>query len=35
MKGRKTAADRKLLYTSKAALIAAAEDADAFIRARL
>lgn len=35
MKGRKTSAQRSALYTSKEALAAAAEDADAFIRARL
>jgi murein DD-endopeptidase MepM/ murein hydrolase activator NlpD len=35
MKGRKTSADRSSLYKSKAALMAAAEDADAFIRPRL
>lgn len=35
MKGRKTSTDRMNLYTSKEALIAAAEDADAFIRLRL
>lgn len=35
MKGRKTSTDRAALYKSKAALIAAAEDADVFIRARL
>ncbi len=35
MKGRKTSADRANLYKSKAALIAAAEDADACIRLRL
>jgi murein DD-endopeptidase MepM/ murein hydrolase activator NlpD len=35
MKGRKTSADRAMLYTSKAALTKAAEDADAFVRSRL
>lgn len=35
MKGKKTSTDRASLYTSKDALVAAAEDADAFIRARL
>src|SRR3989344_3623271 len=35
IKGRKTSADRMKLYKSKTALVAAAEDADAFIRARL
>ncbi len=35
IKGRKTSANRSALYTSKSALMAAAEDADAFIRARL
>lgn len=35
IKGRKTSADRGVLFTSKAALITAAEDADIFIRARL
>lgn len=35
MKGKKTSADRKNLYTSAAALLAAAEDPDAFLRARI
>ena len=35
IKGRKTSADRAALFTSKDALMKAAEDADAFIRARL
>lgn len=35
MKGRKTSADRGALYTSKDAVAAIAEDADAFIRSRL
>lgn len=35
MKGRKTSADRKVLYTSKENIANAAEDADVFIRARL
>ena len=35
LKGKKTSANRSALYNSKKALIAAAEDADAFIRARL
>ncbi len=35
MKGKKTSANRSALYTSKTALTAAAEDANAFIRARL
>ncbi len=35
MKGRKTSANRSSLYISKEALMAAAEDADAFIRSRL
>lgn len=35
MKGRKTSADRARLYKSKDALIATAEDADAFIRSRI
>lgn len=35
LKGRKTSVDRAKLYTSKAALIKAAEDADAFVRSRL
>ena len=35
MKGRRTSADRANLYKSKAALCAAAEDADAFVQTRL
>lgn len=35
MKGRKTSADRGGLYVSKEALMAAGEDADIFVRARL
>lgn len=35
IKGKKTSAERISLYTSKEALMAVAEDADAFIRARL
>ncbi len=35
LKGRKTSADRASLFTSKTALINAAEDADVFIRTRL
>lgn len=35
LKGKKTSIDRLALYTSKQALVAAAEDADAFIRPRL
>lgn len=35
MKGKKTSANRALLYTSKEALVVSAEDADAFIKARL
>ena len=35
IKGRKTSADRASLYSSKASLVKATEDADTFIRARL
>ncbi len=35
LKGKKTSVERSALYTSKAGIIAAAEDADLFIRARL
>ncbi len=35
MKGKKTSTDRKNLYISATALLAAAEDADAFLRARI
>ncbi len=35
IKGKKTSAERSTLYTSKATLISASEDPDAFLRARI